>query len=125
MKYPTIDVTTTSKDRTALAKPGLGASVKAEKNNTLPTYNKIANEMSHPYPRPNITKFFASGWHGCYDSIERTDATIAYAKPGDHSNDDLEIVLALLKQAKADEKIMTEANDFVIQCGIPIYQLIL
>jgi hypothetical protein len=50
MKYPTIDVTTTSKDRTALAKPGLGASVKAEKNNTLPTYNKIANEMSHPYP---------------------------------------------------------------------------
>jgi hypothetical protein len=37
---------------------------------------------------------------------------------GDHSNDDLEIVLALLK-AKADEKIMTEANDFVISAVSP------
>jgi hypothetical protein len=52
----------------------------------------------------------------------KKDATIAYAKPGDHSNDDLEIVLALLKQAKADEKIMTEAN-FRNPVRYPIYQL--
>jgi hypothetical protein len=104
----------------------LGASVKAEKNNTLPTYNKIANEMSHPYPVDQTSRnsLRADGMVATIP-IERTDATIAYAKGGDHSNDDLEIVLALLKQAKADEKIMTEANDFVIQCGIPIYQLIL
>jgi hypothetical protein len=89
MKYPTIDVTTTSKDGTALAKPGLGASVKAEEI-TRCQRTTISRTMSHPYPEDHTSRNSLRD-DGCYDSIERTDATIAYAKPGDHSNDDLEM----------------------------------
>jgi hypothetical protein len=80
--------------------------------------------MSHPYPVDQHHEILCErmAWLLRFQSKEQMQRS--HTPPGDHSNDDLEIVLALLKQAKADEKIMTEANDFV-KCGIPIYQLIL
>jgi hypothetical protein len=75
-----------------------------EKNNTLPTYNKIANEMSHPYPVDQTSRNSLRADGMVADSNRKNRCNDRIRQPGDHSNDDLEIVLALLKQqAKADE----------------------